>query len=105
LGMVKKDHQTVRAIKKKTTYTAPFSPEKLLEYQQIIINEIKYFDSLFNVKPTSFSNKNGTSEETNVFEELNKISPDNLYAMIKNANPKYTDAEIKNAIRLLEAQK
>lgn len=101
LGLDKGDRETVREIEERITYTANFSPEKLSEYQQVILNEIKLYDNLFNIKPNSYKSGNVVSEVNNI---LSNMSSEQIFNTIKSSNPKLTDEEIRNAMKLIGSQ-
>lgn len=101
LGLSKGDYSTVREVEQVTTYSAAFSPEKLAEYQQMILNEIKSYDNLFNIKPKSYKSGNAVSEATNI---LSNMSSEQIFNTIKSSNPKLTDGEIQNVMKLIGSQ-
>lgn len=82
------------------TYSATFSPEKLKEYQLKILEEIKFYDHLFNLKPTSYSTENPVAKGLNV---LTKLNHEELYKIIKSNNPTLSEEQISSAIKMLSS--
>lgn len=84
------------------SYSAPFSPEKLKEYQQKIVDEIKLYDDLFNLKPETYTSSNN---EASAYHEIFKsMDIQELLEQNKKTNPQLTEQNILNAMQHLEAQ-
>lgn len=98
LGLTKGDYSTVREVEQVTTYSATFSPEKLAEYQQKILEEIRHYDDLFNLNPESYKSSNN-DDVTKAVNYLNTLSPDELSKLAKSSSLRINDQNILNALK------
>lgn len=85
-----------------TRYSDVFSPEKLKEYQQKILDEIQFYDNLFNLKP-EYSKSDKQAELSEAKKMLNNMSQDEILQLVKAQNPKANDQDILNALKKMES--
>ncbi len=83
------------------TYSSSFSPEKLQEYQQKILDEIKFYDNLFNLKPLSYKSSKADAGYVEAMNVMQSMSQEDLVKLVKASNPKLSDQEISSAIQMM----
>lgn len=90
----KSESSLIKAIEQKDLIAADFSAEKLFEFQQKILNDIKHYNQLFDIKPESYNFNDMTLKA----ENIQNMSTAELTNFIKLKYPIMKDSQITELI-------